>query len=128
MNLVAKLILLSSTVTLSVSCSNSSDVPDYVIEQEKFTDILTDFQKAESIIRLGYHRYQDSVLPNDSVYYSVFRKHDITKAAFDSNYNYYANQPKIFEKMYDEVIVNLSESSAELVNDKKELPTNPVED
>ena len=107
----------------AASCSDSNKVPEYVIEQGKFVEILTDFQKAESIIRLGYHRYQDSVIPNDSVYNAVFRKYNITKADFDTNYNYYANQPEVFEEMYDEVIVNLSESSAVIKKDSKELPT-----
>ena len=127
LSLTAKYLFFISFLVFAISCSDTDKAPDYVIEQDKFIDILTDFQKAEALIRIGYHRFQDSVIPNDSVYHAVFRKYNISKVDFDTNYTYYSNQPKLFEKMYDEVIVNLSETSAELAKNKKELPIN-VED
>ena len=113
-------ILLIILSLLLFSCEEEENVPDYVLSVDKFAEVLTDFQTAEAIVRLGYNRTKDSLTYNDSIYSAVFRKHDISKYEFDSNYTYYSNQPKVFEAIYEEVITKLSERSAEIQGSKKE--------
>lgn len=97
------------------SCEGEKEkIPDYVWSQERFTEVLTEFQLAEAIVRLGYHRSNDSLIPNDSIYNAVFRKMNINKVEFDSNYNYYLKDPKILEEVYDEVLINLTKRSTAL--------------
>jgi len=102
------------------SCGNQEDEPDYIWTEEKFTDVLTEVQLAEGIVRLGYHRSSDSAYLNDSIYSAVFRKMEVNQAEFDSNYNYLLKHPERLEKIYENVITNLSTRSAEL--DGKEAP------
>ncbi len=97
------------------SCeSRKEKAPEYVWSEERFTEVLTEFQLAEAIVRLGYHRSNDTLIPNDSIYNALFRKMDISRIEFDSNYNYYLKDPKVLEKVYDQVLVNLSKRSAEM--------------
>lgn len=100
------------------SCNTKKDNPEYLWDSDRFATVLTEVQLAEATVRLGYHRSNDSLIPNDSVYQSALRKMNANRADFDSNYNYYLNHPKEMEQVYEQVITNLSERSAEL-NKKK---------
>jgi len=107
-----------------VSCNEEDKDPKYLMDQGKFVELLTDFEMAEAIVRLGYNRTKDSLIYNDSIYSSVFRKHKITEAVFDSNFTYYSNRPQKFEKIFEKVITNLSTRSAKIQEKKEELPIN----
>ena len=109
-----KYLLVSFVMFTLLSCEQQEKKPDYLWEKEKFIEVLTDFQTAESIGRLGINRTKDSLIYNDSIYASVFRKHATTKAVFDSNFTYFSNKPQEFEKIFEEVITNLSTRSAAL--------------
>lgn len=105
-----------------ISCKEEEKQPDYLLNENEFTQVLSDFEIAEAIVRLGYNRTKDSLIFNDSIYSSVFRKHNITKALFDSNFTYYSNHTKEFEKIYEEVITNLSTRSAKIQEKVESVP------
>lgn len=109
---------LSILVLLAVlfSCQKQEKKPEFLLEEEQFVDVLTEFQLAEAIVRLGYHRTTDSMYYNDSIYQAAFRKFNISEAKFDSNYNYYLDRPKELEKIYEKVITKLSERTVEFEN------------
>ena len=109
-----KLILGFVLLGLFTACEEEEKIPDYVLSKEKFTEVLTEVQIAESIVRLGYHRFPDSLYRNDSIYSAAFRKMEVSQAIFDSNMNYYLGFPNEMEKIYDQVIVNLSRRTAKL--------------
>lgn len=107
-----------------MACQKKVEKPDYLIEEDGFVEVLTDFQTAEAIVRLGYNRTSDSLILNDSVFAAVFRKHGITEAVFDSNFSYYSNRLKEFEKLFEKVITNLSTKSAKIQEKSVPEPTN----
>lgn len=104
------------------SCSKEPKKPDYLLPKEKFTEVLTEVQIAETAIRLGLHRAKDSTILKDSIFTSLFREMGVSPVVYDSNYNYYLERPAEFEAIFDEVMVNLTERSA-LLKEKKELST-----
>lgn len=104
---------------LLTSCGSKEKKPNYLWKEDRFVDALVEMQKAEAIIRLGYYKEKDTIYSTDSVYSAALRKVDASKADFDSNYNYYLDHPKKFEKIYDRVIVQLSEASALIEKEKK---------
>ncbi len=114
MRSVGFIVSVLALVTFSSCSGEEEQVPEYVWEEERFIEVLTEFQKAESIVRLGYHKLSDSIYPNDSVYQSLFVKMGVLEHEFDSNYQYYLNDPERMEKIYDQVITNLSKQEAEL--------------
>ena len=103
-----------------ISCGGEKvEQPDYLWEEEYFIEVLTEFQKAESLVRLGYHKFPDSIYSKDSIYEAFFEKMEISGEDLDSNYRYYLRDPERMEKIYDQVIINLSEQAAELEKEKK---------
>lgn len=100
---------------LLISCGGKEEEkPDYLWEEEYFVEVLTEFQKAESLVRLGYHKYPDKIYSNDSIYEAFFERMEISGEDLDSNYRYYLRDPEKMEKIYDRVITNLSQQAAEL--------------
>lgn len=110
------------------ACEEEEKTPDYIISEEKFVEVLTDIQKAESIVRLGYTRSADSSYVNDSVYAAVFRKQGVSRADFDSSMNHYLNNLDQMEGIYDQVLENISKESAELKAKRKNVPKSHVMD
>ena len=100
-------------MVLMTSCESEEQIPDYVMSEERFAEVLTEVQIAETIVRLGYHRNSDSLYLNDSIYGSALKKMEVSKADFDSNMTYYLNNPEKFERVYDLVLNTLSTRSAE---------------
>jgi|SRR5690554_177474 len=107
-----KLTLCFGLLLMIISCTEKEQKPDYLWTEDHFVDVMVEMQKAEAIIRLGYHKQNDTIYATDSIYAAALRKMNATKVDFDSNYSYYINHPKKFEKLYDQVIVKLSEASA----------------
>lgn len=118
-----------TTCAFFYACQQEEKVPDYVMSEDRFVEVLTEFQIAESVVRLSLHRTEDTLIYNDSIYNAVFRKLNIKQADFDSNYNYYLNSPEQFMEIYQKVIENLSSRSAELMGSegKTEVPENPAQ-
>ncbi|MEQ8623473.1 MAG: DUF4296 domain-containing protein [Vicingaceae bacterium] len=104
--------------SLSISCAKKEKKPENIWDNNRFAAVLTEVQLAEAAVRLGYHKNNDSLIPNDSVYEAAFRKMNTNRSDFDSNYNYYLNHPEEMEKIYEQVITNLSQRSA-AINEKK---------
>ena len=107
------------------ACRQKEEKPKDLWSEEKFTTVLTEVQLAEGMVRLGFHRKQDSVIPKDSIYAAVFRKMEVSEEEFDRNFNYYLDHPEDLEKIYENVITNLSQAAAKL-REKKEIP--PIKD
>tara|TARA_R110000868_G_scaffold155878_6_gene382501 strand:+ start:366 stop:752 length:387 start_codon:yes stop_codon:yes gene_type:complete len=109
-------------VFVFVSCGKEEKKPDYLWPKEKFVEVMTEIQITETVIRLGIHRAQDSIILKDSLFAALFREMEVNRAVYDSNYNYYLKRPAEMEAIFDEVMVNLSERSA-LLKEKKESET-----
>jgi hypothetical protein len=109
-----KWIGLTGIVVLLAGCKPRLEHPDYYVADSVFVKVLRDFQLAEAAVRLGYHQQGDSAYVADSIYQSVFKKHGLSTAGFDSNFNYRLRQPGEMAKLYDEVIEELSTRTAEI--------------
>jgi hypothetical protein len=114
-----KYFVIGAFIVTLFSCAAEEQKPDYLLSEDKLVDVFTDFQIAEAIVRLGYHRTKDSMFYNDSLYNAVFRKHNISEAIFDSNFTYLTDHPKELERIFENVIDTLSSKSAKLLEAKK---------
>ncbi len=99
---------------LFTSCLNEEKKPEIVLSESQMVEVMTEFQIAEAIVRLGYHRTTDSLIYNDSIYSALFNKLEITQQQFDTSFSYYSAHPKDFEKIYEQVLTNLSTRAAEI--------------
>lgn len=115
-----KLLIISALLVLFIACEKEEKKPDYLWPEEQFVEVLTEFQKTESLVRLEYHRFKDSAYANDSVYAALYEKMEVEEEEFDSNYYYYLRNPEKLEKIYEEVITRISETAGELEGAQKE--------
>ena len=113
MRSIPTIIVMLAVFALS-ACGGADEKPDYLWEEEKFIEVLTEFQMAEGMVRLRYNLHNDSIYDNDSLYNSLFSSLGVSEAEFDSNYYYHLRDPKHMEEIYDKVITRLSERSAGL--------------
>ena len=92
-------------IILFISACNGR--PKGVLNQSEMTEVLTDMHLVDgsyAVQGLGSDQNIDK-----SVYYTaVLNKHGVTQAEFDSSLVWYTKNPKKFEKIYNEVLVQLT--------------------
>jgi hypothetical protein len=94
----------------------------YVISDRRFVDFLVDLHIAEATgsqtrRMLGIQYDIDSA----SLYGSVFRKHNITQAMFDSTLMFYSRKPEKFKKIFETVTTRLQSLEQILSEEEKAL-------
>lgn len=84
------------------------DEQKQVISDSLMVAVLADFFLTEGVmIQLEYiqQKQPDSAIP---IYEQLFRKHGITREDFRYSLEYYAEKPMVIDKIYDQVIQQLS--------------------
>lgn len=97
-----------------ISCEDKKVEPEYLWSEERMVEVMTEVQLAEALVRLGYHRGADSMHLNDSVFNAAFRAVGVSRVDFDSNFFYYQRHPDQLERVFEQVINNLSARAAEV--------------
>jgi hypothetical protein len=104
-------ILLILTV-VSASCSarkNKLETKNLIPEKELIS-LLTDIHIADGLLALPRINAKYSSLDSISTYYLIIEKHGYTKERFENTMKYYfIKNPKRLNKIYDQVLGNLSE-------------------
>jgi hypothetical protein len=92
-----------------------------IIPEKKFVPFLVDLHLAEAI-GMDSPRGLDMVYEIDSasLYGSVFEKHGITQAMFDSSMYYYIRHPEKFQRIYNDVTAELKSREEELISKQNE--------
>lgn len=79
-----------------------------LVERETFKKILIDIHLIDAITsETEYFRKYDA---NDSIdmYSSIFEKHHVTQAEFDSTVSAYTRHPGLYKEIYDEVLLEIN--------------------
>jgi hypothetical protein len=101
-------------LVLIASCTNEVKIPADVLPQNKMAMVLADVQQVEALIQSSALERNDSTRAIAYGYYkSVFEKNKITPAQFRKSFTFYANHLDLMDKMYDDVLINLSKRQAE---------------
>ena len=93
------------TAALVVSCSK---VPDGILSEKEMKAVLIDMQLAEAMISTDYKKYSDDA-EKEVLYQSVFRKHNIEQAVYDSSLVWYGRNLDVYMQVYDLVLAELNE-------------------
>jgi peptide subunit release factor RF-3 len=113
------LLLLVFTI---VSCDDSViKKPENLIKEKQMIKMLVDIHLGEATYN---HFRRDSIMKNNSsanFYYSVLDKYQIPDSVFEQSFIYYASVPKNFEKMYQKVMNELSETEQGFSGRKEDL-------
>jgi len=110
-NRFLKYITLCFFAVFIISCGQieeeSDVIPDTVLDKEKFIQVLLDFSLAESATNLNIKNLSGSKF--DSAYaFNPLKENNISRALYDSSLSFYSRNPKLFKKIYEEVLVRLS--------------------
>ncbi len=90
--------------------------PKNAIERDKFVEVLVDVHIAQALYTDRLRINIDSI-ESEPLYISVLEKHNVTEDAMAATTRYYTRNPRKYDKIYAEV---LSQISLKLEEDKVE--------
>lgn len=108
-------------VTIIAGCSSR---PDEVLTRKEMTHLLIDLHKADGIIYVAGKQYGYSE-EKTVCYQNVLNRHHVSQAQFDSSLVWYTANPKIFEKIYIDVVAEL-EKEVNMAKVPPEIPKDIV--
>ncbi|MCC8143591.1 MAG: DUF4296 domain-containing protein [Tannerellaceae bacterium] len=111
------IILSVLTLLLAVACGKT---PRGVLSEKKMQSVYLDMQLAEAMINADSKEYAD-VEKKEALYESVFRKHKITQAVYDSSLVWYGANLDVFVRVYDRVLKDISQMQKDL----SDMPADP---
>jgi hypothetical protein len=86
-------------------------IPRGILSEEIFTKVLTDFALAESASSMNIKNV--AITKIDSVYaFNPLTENKVTKSQYDSAISFYVSHPDLYKKIYENVLVALSEMQA----------------
>ena len=98
------------------SCKpKEAKIPAGILPKEQMVSVLTDVHLAEAALTLNT-KNDSAALVAAGYYNFIYQSHRITKKQFDESLDFYTKHPELLEKIYEEVINELSKKQAEAVN------------
>ncbi|MDF2449006.1 MAG: hypothetical protein K0R26_1510 [Bacteroidota bacterium] len=105
----ASLLIISACLFFACHPESESDqpVPDNILSEEQFIQVLTDSYLAESAAGINVKVVSGDKI--DSTYmFNPLKDNNISKEKYDSTVNYYTRHPKKFKIIYDKVLAKMS--------------------
>lgn len=106
------------------SCSRT---PSGVIKEKKMKHVIVDMKIAEAMIDFNSNIYRDS-LTRDRLFQSVFKKHKITQAEYDSSLLWYGRNLEIYMSVFDQAVKEIDDYLALNKSDDVEVISAGMED
>ena len=99
---------LLSLLSCSTSSSNHVQIPANILSEEKFAKVLADFALAEGATNMNIKNVAFQKF--DTVYaFNPLKENGISKNQYDSTILFYAQHVELYKKVYENVLVLLSE-------------------
>lgn len=113
----SRLCLLRAVAVLALwgGLTACSKVPDGVLSERKMQEVLVDMSLAEALIGSDYKSYMELPKKN-AVYRSIFEKHGITQAEYDSSLIWYGKNLDIYMRVQDKALAELNKQKKALGN------------
>jgi hypothetical protein len=94
------------------------NIPKYVISADSMAQILADVYIQETMINLHNQQGQHMKMNPEKQYQLIFHKYNISKEQYDSSYQFYLDNPALLNKIYENIIIELSKKQAEIEQGK----------
>ncbi len=105
-------LILTLLVLLLGSCYNNAPDPGFdmalVIPADTMVSVLTDFHLADGMINIEQKKGRTSSVLAGEYFYTVLERHQLTPEQFDESIRYYSYYTVQLDKIYEQVITNLS--------------------
>jgi hypothetical protein len=114
-----KIFFLFFFLSASLSCYHENKeaipVPEKLLNRAQMVDIITDLQISEGI--LTYKRIEKIPVKGygEALYNKVIEEHQVTRQQLQENIDFYNEDPKLMEKIYDEVLARLNKIQSEIM-------------
>ena len=110
-----RLVIIFCLLCLFVSCGKTktetipgSLISDSIIPRDEMIKVLADVHLIEATLVLQRNRGENIPLLTQKYYQWLNRKYHMSQHRFRDNLNYYKMNPGNFSKMYEEVVINLT--------------------
>jgi hypothetical protein len=109
-------LLAIALISFSISCKPKVVLklskPDLFLTEDQMVKLFTDAQLVEGA--LSFKRNKGTLIKDlkNDYYQAMFTNHGITDKIFEENVAYYNQFPEQMEKIYDEVLANLSKTQS----------------
>jgi len=101
-------------IAFFISCGGEKKevlIPDYVLDKEKFSDVIVDFSLAESAAGINIASVPGHKV--DTVYaFNPLFDNNVKRATFDTTLYFYSHHPKLFKEVYLLALEKLSKIQA----------------
>lgn len=108
-------------ILISTSCELEQKeiiIPNYVISQDSMVQILADVHIQESMINRYNQEGRYMKMNPVKQYQLIFDKYNISKERYDTSYHFYLDNPSLMNKIYENVVIELTKKQAEIEQDK----------
>lgn len=109
------LVSISIFLFLLLSCQGKNRRT--IIPEKEFIEVLVDLHLADAIASEKTNLDHSYRIDSASLYGALFKKHDISRAMFDSTMSYYTKRPDDFQKVYNKVTARLKNMEVEIAAD-----------
>jgi len=110
-----KKLLLYGILFLLAACGKTlPKVPSDIIQQKKMIQILVEVHIADAV--LEHINGTDKRVPEQTtaMYNQIYKNYGITREDFLKSYYFYETQPELMDKLYEELLTELSKKQAQL--------------
>ncbi len=108
-------------IFLILSCSleqKKISIPDSIISQDSMVHILTDVHIQEAIMNQYSMEGRHMKINPLKQYQLIFDKYNISKERYDSSYQFYLDNPTLLNKIYENVVIELTKKQTEIEQEK----------
>ena len=104
-------ILFICVLTLVYACKGGEDhvqVPDDVLPPDSMVSILVDFHLVEGVLVYKQQHKEPTEQLSADLYAMILKKHNIDRETFSHALTFYSEHPRVYMKIYNQVLEKLS--------------------
>ena len=116
--MIKNLIALCICLVLVACADEKNTVPENILPVQKMSEVMVDVNLLEASLGQNINTgiKVDSV--NSKISFEVFKKHNITEEQYQESFDYYLQHLDSLDKIYELVLIDLSEMQAEVMSKK----------
>ena len=109
-------IVISILSALLVACTSSKiEIPTGILSETDFANMLQEIHLVEAAFELNKSKGVVNAKNNlANSYQTIYKKYDVTDTTFSKSLDYYAKHPEKLEKIYTNVLEQLTEERSTL--------------
>jgi hypothetical protein len=95
-------------------CHRSDDTPAGLIPEDKMVQVQVDIHIADAVVEHKSGVQVVNIPLTNALYDRIYKNYGITAAQYKASYKYYEGHPDIMDRMYTQIITELSKKEAVL--------------